>query len=243
MKKIGGARTSVARASNTAPREPWRKWLMTLLALGFAMLVITVLSKENKLLGVTVTSLQKATKTIPEMTSEYPLSFTLPKGWIMTEGCVADVDGETRHIECDDNIVSVETMDQVPVLDTDIDPDAYWVYLQNTEKLPLFGGIGPYAAVADAYQSNDVAVISVAKIDSQEILTGNTGEVIDMGGNFYKVENCDSKVSGAECGMYGQWTDEYYFFGETGIYRMSVSSTWSGGAEAIEEIIFSATEE
>lgn len=239
MKKIGGARTSAARVSNTAPREPWRKWLITLLALGFAMLVITLLSKENKMLLADLQNLTKA----PETTAEYPLSFTLPKGWIMTEGCVTDIDGETRHIGCDDNIVSVETMDQVPVLDTDIDPDAYWVYLQNTEKLPLFGGIGPYAAVADAYQSNDVALITVAKIDSQEILTGNTGEVIDMGGNFYKVQTCDVNVSGPECEIYGHWANEYYFFGETGTYRMSVSSTWSGGDQAIEEIIFSATEE
>lgn len=54
MKKIGGTRASSARVSGTAPREPWRKWVMTLLALGFAMLVITLLTKENRELQVTM---------------------------------------------------------------------------------------------------------------------------------------------------------------------------------------------
>lgn len=58
MKKIGGTRASSARVSVTAPREPWRKWVMTLLALGFALLVITLLTKENKML---LEDLQNAT--------------------------------------------------------------------------------------------------------------------------------------------------------------------------------------
>lgn len=244
MKKVGGTRASSARASGTAPREPWRKWVMTLLALGFAMLVITLLAKENKLLGEAVADLRSATKeSEQEEAVKYPLSFDLPAGWSMNEGCTVEIDGEVRHVGCGDTIVDIETMDQLPVLDTDIDPNAYWVYLQNTEKLPLFGGIGPNAAVASAYQSKDVALITIAKIDSQEILTGDIGEVTDMGGNFYKVQTCDVNVSGPECEIYGHWANEYYFFGETGTYRMSVSSTWSGGAEAIEEIILSAREE
>lgn len=58
MKKIGGTRASAARVSGTAPREPWRKWVLTLLALGFALLVITLLMKENKMLLI---NLQNAT--------------------------------------------------------------------------------------------------------------------------------------------------------------------------------------
>lgn len=56
MKKNGGARTPVTRVTRapgnttTSPRESWRMWIMTLLGLGFALLVITLLSKENKML-------------------------------------------------------------------------------------------------------------------------------------------------------------------------------------------------
>ncbi len=42
------------KVSSSQPRESWRKWVMTLLALGFALLVITLLLKENKILLATM---------------------------------------------------------------------------------------------------------------------------------------------------------------------------------------------
>jgi hypothetical protein len=92
MKKIGGTRTSSARTSNTAPREPWRTWVMTLLALGFAMLVITLLSKENK---VILKNLESARKDLEGIKS------TLVSGsQVMQKSSVS----ELRSSECNNNV-------------------------------------------------------------------------------------------------------------------------------------------
>lgn len=49
MKK-GGTRSLSARTSAQEPRESWRKWVLVMVALGFALLVITLLMKQNKML-------------------------------------------------------------------------------------------------------------------------------------------------------------------------------------------------
>lgn len=214
--------------------------MLSLLALGLALLVITMLSNQNEMLTRTLAEMRAVATA--NVRYEYPLSFDLPRGWIMTEGCTAVVDGEERSVDCGYNVVSIETPAELPVLDrTTVSPDATYVYLQNTVRLPLFGGIAPNEAVEDAYQSSDVAVITVAKVDGEDILTGSIEEVTDLGEGFYKATICDV-VANPECQMYGQWVHEYYFFGETGTYRMSVTSTLSGGAETIEKIILSAHE-
>lgn len=49
MKK-GGSRSVSSRSLSEEPRESWRKWILSLLALGFALLVITMLSQQSKAL-------------------------------------------------------------------------------------------------------------------------------------------------------------------------------------------------
>lgn len=213
---------------------------MSLLALGFALLVITMLSQQNEVLSNTIAEMRAAAE--ENVQNEYPLAFDLPEGWIMTEGCTIDTGNGERSVDCGYNVASIETSDELPVLDrTSVSPDASTIYLQNTVQLPLFGGIAPNEAVEDAYQSNNVAVITVTLVDGEDILMESTEEVTDVGKGFYKVVTCDV-VANPECQMYGSWVHEYYFFGDTGTYRMSVKSTWTGGAEAIEEIILSAHE-
>lgn len=240
MKK-GGSRSVSSRSSSEEPRESWRKWVLSLLALGFALLVITMLSQQNEALNNTLAQM-RAAATGESAQDEYPLSFDLPEGWIMTEGCTMMIDGERQNGDCGNNIASIKTAADLPVLDRVVSPDATVVYLQNTDRLPLFGGIAPNEAVADAYQSSDVTVITVQKVASQDVLTNSNGRVTDMGEGFYKVNICDVNIEGPECGIYGQGTDIYYFFGETGIYVMSYSSTVMGGPALIEGIIFSAQE-
>ncbi len=233
---------------NTMPaQDPWRKWVLTMLALGFALLVITLISKQNKLLhgenlrlSTLIDSMGKGFVQA-DKADGFALDFTLPEGWIITEGCTAMVDGEMRNIRCDNNIVDVETMDEVPVLDTDISADAQWVYIQNTEKLPVLGGIGPYDAVKDSYQSDDVALISVVKVDAEDVLLSLQGEVTDMGNSFYKVSQCNSLVS-SNCFIGPMWTYKYYFFGKEQAYRMSVETSWMVDEQIIEDIIYSAKE-
>lgn len=225
------------------PRESWRKWVLTLLALGFALLVITMLTQENKMLTKNIEGVTALLQWQSKTYAEYPLQFDLPKGWIMTEGCTITVDGKEQRVGCAENIAGIESQSELPVLDRSIDAQATTVYLQNTNLLPLFGGIASNNGVENAYQSNDVALITVTRVTNADVLMGRRGETVDMGDGFYKVTICDVEVSGPECGMYGQWSHEYYFVGETGTYRMEVSSTWSGGAEAIEEILLSAHEE
>lgn len=241
MKKTGGARTSATRASGTSPREPWRKWVMTLLALGFALLVITLLSKQNKILEEAVVDLQNAAQgSEQEEITEYPLSFNLPAGWSMNEGCVMSEGGKERGVRCGTGIAGVETMDDVPVVDSDIAVDSEAIFIKNTNKIPLFGGIAPFEAVASAYQMEGVVEITVERLNDEEMLTLSDTYIVSLGNGFYNGVVCDV-VENPECTMYGNSPYAYYFIGETGTYRF----TWmQNGVEdsVITEVILSAEE-
>jgi hypothetical protein len=234
--------SSMKKNGTAESRESWRTWVLTLLALGFALLVITMLLQENKMLAKNIESITLLLQSPSKTYKEYPLHFDLPKGWIITEGCTATVDGEERHVGCTENIVGIESQDELPVLDRSIDAQTATIYIQNTNLLPLFGGIGPNEAVEDAYQSTDVALITVERITSEDVLLESNGRVTDLGEGFYKVNVCNVMVDGPECGMYGAGKDEYYFFGETGIYHMSYKAVLTGAMPEIEEIMLSAHE-
>lgn len=241
MKKTGGARTSATRASGTSPREPWRKWVMTLLALGFALLVITLLSKQNKILEEAVVDLQSAAQgSEQEEVAEYPLSFDLPAGWSMNEGCIMSEGGKERSVRCSTGIAGIETMDDVPVVDSDIAADAEAIFIKNTNKIPLFGGIAPFEAAASAYQMEGVVEITVERLDAEAVLTLSDSDILPVGNGFYTGALCDV-VENPECTMYGNSPLAYYFIGETGTYRF----TWNrSGVEdsVITEVILSAEE-
>lgn len=64
MKKIVKARKTSVRTQAVPAQEPWRQWVIMLLALGFALLVITLLSKQNNMLLAEVQALTNENRTL-----------------------------------------------------------------------------------------------------------------------------------------------------------------------------------
>ena len=129
-------------------------------------------------------------------------------------------------------------------LDTDIDPIAETIWLQNTAKLPLFGGIAPEAKKEDLYQQEDVAVIMVSLRDQDAPYAPAQGGGFgseDLGDGFQKIQICDL-VENPECEIYGGWAYQYlYTAPSTEQYIFTVTSL-GVDHDVIEEIILSATE-
>ncbi|MEK9156714.1 MAG: hypothetical protein AAB448_01090 [Patescibacteria group bacterium] len=110
MKKIGETRASTVRGLDAKPRESWRMWVMTLLALGFAMLVITLLSKENKMLLADLQNAARIPLEVEEKADaeyvELPLIYSLEgvaaKVFVSTESFVdyTEKDLESMSNEC-----------------------------------------------------------------------------------------------------------------------------------------------
>jgi hypothetical protein len=168
--------------------------------------------------------------------TDWQLSFALPEGWIVTEGCMLD----DEHVGCGRNIDS----GTIPTLDTDVDAEAMSINLQNTEKLPLFGGIAPQEGSEDLYSQEEVAVIQVSILDPDEPYGPAAGGSLgseDLGNGFQKFLICDLEQN-PECEIYGGWAYQYLFVAPSGDrYGFTVVSVGVDHDE-IEQIILSAAE-
>jgi|GEM_PF-1247011 hypothetical protein len=169
-------------------------------------------------------------------TAEWALSFALPSDWIMTDGCVLN----GVQVSCGNNIVDITDPGELPQLDREIDPNAQIVYLQNTTKLPLFGGIAPNESVASFYQQRDLAVISVTRVQTPGPVPPTYGmSTEDLGNGFYRVVTCEKD---SDCQIYGRAYYDYYFVAPSGDqYKFGITST-GPTEEQIEQIVLSAHE-
>jgi len=216
--------------------------LPCILTLGFLLLGAGCSTATNT--TVNITNIQPAVETNVSDTSTQPtetkktwrLSFDLPEGWIMTEGC--ELNGQ--KVRCDEGLVTNEDPNNVPKLDLNIDPKAESITIQNTDMLPLFGGIAPY--VNGVYKNEDVAVISVSHVLDKITGQPNYGlKTEDLGNGFYKVITCDLETY-PECAIYGNPSFDYYFVASSGEQYKFVFRDTSGSKDLIEKIILSAKE-
>jgi len=166
------------------------------------------------------------------------LSFDLPEGWVMTDGC--ELQGKTVY--CVRNLTDNYSRESVPELDLDIDPQADVIYLQNSKKIALFGGVAPNDTVKDLFQSENIVQIKVSTLDKAEIVPPTDSvKNEDLGNGFYKVTTCDI-VTTPECEIYGQSSFEYYFVAASGNkYRFSFISQ-DVPESVIQAVVLSAKE-
>lgn len=221
--------------------------------LGFLLLGAGCSTATNTAVNTTNTQPVVETNTAtPDVTTPtdsaktWLLSFDLPEGWIMTEGC--PLDGE--KVRCDSNLAGNDDPAQVPKIDFEVDPNADIIYLQNTTKIPLFGGIAPGEAVKDLYQGENVAMITVTHIASEDygnFKVDSNGvpnygiKTEDLGNGFYKVTTCDL-VASPECEIYGQSAYEYYLITKSGEQFQFHFITDGVSGVVIKDIILSAKE-
>lgn len=167
----------------------------------------------------------------------WPLSFTLPSGWIMTEGCLTQA-GE--RVDCGAFILDIDNPSMLPQNDKTIDATSTRVYLQNTSKLALFGGIGPNKEVSSYYQSKGVAQITITRLSTPVSVPPTYGTLTeDLGNGFYKVVVCEKN---SDCQIYGQAYYEYIFVGKNGEqYQFDLISQGPTEAE-MKSIVLSAKE-
>ncbi len=151
------------------------------------------------------------------------LSFDLPEGWVMTA------------------YGSPRTQNQTAP-NLEIEKDADNVYLQNTTKFPLFGGIQPDDFSVEKYQDKNVVQIKVSTLNKDEIVPPTDSvKNEDLGNGFYKVTTCDI-VTTPECEIYGQSSFEYYFVAASGNkYRFSFTSQ-NVPESVIRAVVLSAKE-
>lgn len=174
--------------------------------------------------SVTVESVGETNVSSSEVEEKaWRLSFDLPIGWVMA------VYGSPRS----KNLTAPDLV---------IEKDAKNIYLQNTTKFPLFGGIKPDDYSAEKYQSENVVQIKVSLLPSDEVVPpADSFKNEDLNNGFFKATNCDVETV-PECEIYGQSSADYYFIATSGNkYRFSFANQ---GVEksVIETVILSAKE-
>ncbi len=76
QEKEKNTKTPVRKEKKGETQESWRRWVLTTVALGFALLVITLLSKENRMLSEKVEN-ASAQQKVEEKNIVAPLSYSL----------------------------------------------------------------------------------------------------------------------------------------------------------------------
>lgn len=148
------------------------------------------------------------------------LSFDLPEGWVMAA-----------------NSPSFTTETGAPPLDLIPETDAETVYLQNTSKIVVFGGIAPPDYSEAKYQDEYIALITVSYLGGGGVIPP---DAVDLGNGFFRVKVMDVATLDGVC--YGCFDYEYYFAADSGakykfhVLRRDVTS------DEIEEVILSAEE-
>ena len=145
---------------------------------------------------------------------KWRIAFELPEGWAMLK----DYDLPRNEAVTPSEEVTRDLTD---------------VYIQNTTKAVVTGGIQPEAEVpADTYVTDGFVQIHAFRLDERRVIPS---ESEDLGDGWYRLKLCEA---GEDCTIYGQYHYDYYLVSSSGAkYKFNIVTRGVDPQQAIDVIM------